>query len=522
MRWTAVGLAVLAAQAARGQELNSRIESMIASAKIGQATVGVSIVDLQSGRTLADIRADAPYIPASNQKVLTTGAALIVLGPEFVFKTELVMVGDKLVLRGSGDPALADPSILDRMVPKMTVEGLVSALAAAVNTGEVKRVSEVVADDRIFDREHVHAGWPKDQLDRWYCAPVSGLNFHTNVVSVFPGPAVGGSGPPTIEIEPAAPWLQIENKARTVMQGKNSVWLTRDPVASRYTMYGEVRFPSRVPVEITVFDPAVLFAQLLAAELPKSGVGVGSAPAVSEGQRQSIAAMEQAVSAARLAEAEEKLDDGRVLAVVSTHMKDIIERCNSDSQNLYAEALLKRLGHDVTGEAGSWSSGSSVLRMTISQDPELGPKYAATTVVSDGSGMSRDDRVAPRTLTKWLGRLQGDPKFGEMFIESLAGPGDGTLRRRFHDAKLQGELKAKSGKVDGVRCLCGYMTDPQTGRRVAFSVMVNNLKEGEAALQSLQLHEDVVIAIDRWLVSQRPERETAAVPNQTVTRKPGR
>jgi serine-type D-Ala-D-Ala carboxypeptidase/endopeptidase (penicillin-binding protein 4) len=510
--------AVLAVTPALGQELNPRIETLIAGAKIGQGVAGVSIVDLESGRVLADIRSDAPFIPASNQKLLTTGAALIVLGPEFVFRTELVSGGERLVIRGSGDPAFADPSILDRMSPKMTVQTLLSALAGAVSKAGVPRVTEIIADDRIFERTLVHEGWPVDQLERWYCAPVSGLNFHTNVVSVFPAPSPDGIGrPPVVEIEPAAPWLAIENKAKTVGQGNNSVWLTRDMQAQRYTMYGQVRFPSRAPVEITVFDPALFMAQLLAAELPRTGVAVGQVGALADGKRLTINQMESVVAAARLAGAEEKLD-GRVVAVVSTHMRDILERCNRDSQNLYAEALLKRLGHEVTKEPGSWSNGSSVVRMTISQDSELGPKFAATTVVSDGSGMSREDRVSPRTLTKWLARLQRDPAVGEMFVASLAEPGDGTLRRRFGPPHLSGDLKAKSGSVNGVRCLSGYLTDPETKRRIAFSVMVNDLKEGEQT-QALQLHEDVVRAIDKWLVDQRPERAEAAAPNQSVVKK---
>jgi D-alanyl-D-alanine carboxypeptidase/D-alanyl-D-alanine-endopeptidase (penicillin-binding protein 4) len=504
------------AGAAAGQEMNGRIETIIASAKIGPAAVvGVSAIDVETGRTLADIRGDAPLIPASNQKLLTTGTALVVLGPEFLFKTEVVLSGDRLVLRGGGDPAFADPTILDRMTPKLTVDRMVEALAGAVSTAGIASVTEVIADDRVFDRNLVHETWPKDQLDRWYCAPVSGLNFHTNVVSLFPAPAKVIGQAPWFEIQPNAPWFEIENRARTVGEGgKNSVWLARDD-AGGYTLHGEVRFASRSPIEVTVFDPAVLFAQLMAVELPRAGVSVGGI-AATPGKRLSSIGAESAIRMVRLASTDEKLD-GRVLAVVSTHMKDVIQRCNADSQNLYAEAILKRIGHEVTKEPGSWENGSSIVRMTLSQDEELGPKYAASTVVADGSGMSREDQVAPRTLAKWLARLQKHPTFGEMFVDSLATPGDGTLRKRFQGAELAGELKAKSGKIAGVRCLSGYVTDPVTKRRVAFSVMINNMKDSDPQ-PSLKLHEDVVVAIDRWLVAQRPER-TATAPVSSVTRK---
>jgi serine-type D-Ala-D-Ala carboxypeptidase/endopeptidase (penicillin-binding protein 4) len=498
------------------QELNPRIESIINSAKIGQATVGVNIVDLSTGRTLADIRSDQAFIPASNQKLLTSGAALLVLSPDFVFRTEILADGSTLILRGSGDPAFADPSLLARMSPKLSVDALVTTLVAAIAKAGITEVTQIVADDRIFDRDHIHASWPKDQLERWYCAPVSGLNFHTNVVSIFPTRSPDGDGrPPVFTVEPSAPWIDIENKARTVPQGRNSVWLSRDPVGRRYAMYGEVAMTSRVPIEVTVFDPALLFAQLIAAELPRAGVSVNRVTPLDGSRRLSGAELDRVLAAARLADENERLD-GRVLAVVTTHVRDILERCNNDSQNLYAEALIKRIGHEVTGEPGSWANGSSVIRMMISQDPDLGPRYAASTVIADGSGMSRENRVAPRTFTKWLARLEREAGFSHLFIESLASPGDGTLRRRFADAKLKGELRAKSGKISGVRCLSGYLTDPATNRRVAFSIMVNDLKEGDAALQALRLHEDIVVTIDQWLIQQRPKSQAAA-PSSSVT-----
>ena len=201
---------------ARGQELNSRIEAAAANYKLAGARVGVSILDLESGRTLADLRSSEAFTPASNMKLLTTGAALIVLGKDFVFRTELILNGTRLVIRGSGDPALGDPFVLEKSTGKPTVDSLVQQLATAVKAAGVSSVSEVIVDDRVFDRQYTHPSWPKDQLDRWYCAEVSGLNFHTNVLSVFPSPGEVSLRPPLFTLEPAAPWLEIENKAKTV------------------------------------------------------------------------------------------------------------------------------------------------------------------------------------------------------------------------------------------------------------------------------------------------------------------
>lgn len=500
-----VALGMLARPLA-GQVLNGKVEAIIGAAKVGDAQVGVSIVDLETGRVLAERRASTPMMPASNMKLLTTGTALAVLGDEFVFRTEVLLDGDRLIVRGAGDPALADPVMLGRMEPRLTVREVLETLAGAVRKAGVSRVSEVVVDDRVFDREFVHEGWPVDQLNRWYCAEVAGLNFHANVLSVFARPAASGpGGAPVVAIEPEAPWVPVEVKARTVGNGRTAVWLSRESEANRFTMYGEVRNALGEPVEVTLHDPPLFAGRLLAASLLRAGVGVGAA-AGEEGKEASGERLAAALAAVRVAGPEEPASEGRAVAAVTTHIRDIVERCNGDSQNLYAEALLKRVGHAVTGEPGSWKNGGAVARMVISE--RLGPEHAAGTVVDDGSGLSRGNLVSPRTMTAWLDALRRDPEIGGAFVSSVPMPVKGSLRRRFAGEGLRNELRAKSGSIDGVRCLSGYLTDPQTGRCVAFSVLVNELRAGEQTLNALNLHEEIVKAADRWLADQRPATAT--------------
>lgn len=507
---------IAATPCALGQELNGQVEAALANHKLAGAKVAVSVVDLETGRELVDIHDEDPLIPASNMKLLTSGAAMLVLGRDFVFKTELVLDGTRLILRGSGDPALGDPFILERSPGKVTVDGLMSALAGAVKTTSGGSVSEIIVDDRVFDREWVHPTWPVAQLDKWYCAQVSGLNFHTNVISVFPAPSAQGlTRPPVYTLEPSVPWLEIENKARTVAGSKNSVWLGREPNSNRLTMFGEVAIPTRIPVEITLHEVPTFTGRILAATLSQEGVSIGGVPGLSSpGSRLTRDQATNAFAKIRLAAAGEVLE-GRTIAVVTTSLEDVIERCNGDSQNLYAECMFKRMGHQVTREPGSWANGASVLRMTLAELPPkgLGPDCAASTQIADGSGMSRENRVAPRTFTKWLDRLQRDPSVGSVFVNSLASPNQKeSLKRRFKDRRLVNELRGKTGTIDGVRCFSGYLTEPLGGRRLAFSVMVNNLKEGEQALQALDFHEEVVVIADKWLAAHRGARPAAVVP----------
>ena len=250
---------------------------------------------------------------------------------------------------------------------------------------------------------------------------------------------------------------------------------------NRFTLRGDVRHKSLSPIEVTFHDPAMFFGRCLADQLNGDGI-------------------KTLVQSVRLANLDEDLSKGRVVAVITTPIAEVIKRCNSDSENLYAESLIKRIGHAVAKEPGSWTNGAAVLRMLLSE--KVGAGAAAATIISDGSGMSRENAVSPATLTRWLAIIAKDTSIAEPFHESMATVGTGTLRRRFQGAKLKNTLAAKSGFINGVRTLSGYVTNTETGRQVAFSVMVNDIRGDHAHTSALELHEEVVQLADRWLTQR--------------------
>lgn len=492
-------LGVLAALAPEGllpeaaaQQLNGEIQQLLNRSRLGASKVGVSLVDVGSGEVLGAIRAGDPLTPASNMKLLTSGAALWTLGSDFVFRTEIRRSGDRLIVVGSGDPALADPEILDNLTPRMTVDDVVDVLAGAVVKAGIKDVHEIIIDDRVFDRQFVHPSWPTDQLNRWYCAEVSGLNFHTNVLAVFPRPSRDGPGSaPLLRIEPDAPFIEIENRGRTVKGDRNTAAISRVNDSNRFLFSGEIAVPTQVPVEVTVHNSSTLFGQLLADRLRKLGVAVPGSDGI------------------RLAEPDEALADdpatAPAIAVVTTPIDEVLRRCNVDSHNLYAEAMMKTIGHRMTGTPGSWANGASVLRMLLSE--RLGPQYAASTSIADGSGMSRLNAVAPETFARWMRSIARDQKIADTFINSLARPGEGTLRSRFEGgSRLRNEIRAKSGYINSVRTLSGYVTCAETGERIAFSVMVNDIPP-DAHTNVKRFHEDVVRIADAYLSKRAAERQ---------------
>lgn len=398
----AVLACALACAPAWGAPLDTQTSRLLAAAKLENARVSVCAIDADRGEILAASHEMEGFMPASNMKLLTSGAALLTLGPDFKFRTELVLINDKLVLRGDGDPALGDPEILDRAEPRMTVDDLLDRLADAAARGGASQVGAVIADDRVFDRQYIHPSWPENQLQNWYCAEVSGLTFHTNVLYFFPGPGRGGAGSTGVyTVSPAAPSpiLEIENKLRTVKAGSNLISVGRALQSNRFTLSGEVKAESQVPIRVTTHESGLLLAQLMTERLLRRGISVNRSTQLTD-----------ALAATRLATPQEDLLGGRTLAIVTTPIRDVLRRCNQDSHNLYADALCKRTGHEITNEPGSWSNGGAVIRMLLSQN--LGPEYAAAVSVADGSGMSRLNTVTTETLCRWLAWMAQDPECG--------------------------------------------------------------------------------------------------------------
>ena len=476
----------LAPGVAVAQSLASRVQRVIDTADIGKARVGICIREVGASAPLVYLDAESGYIPASNMKLLTSGAALRVLGPDFVFRTEIAIDGNRVIVRGSGDPALADPEVLRNTEPRMTVQDFLETLASAVGKRSPDGCSEIVIDDRVFDREYVHPTWDLDDLNKWYAPQVAGLNFHGNLLALFASPSPSGAGaPPRLSTQPASEWIKLENRARTVDADRNTYWASRSPTSNTFRVFGDVRSVSPMPLNIPTHDNPLLFGHLLTERLMRNGVAVGgvSRPGINP------------PSVVRVAGLDESLPGGELCAVVTTPLQEVINRCNTDSINLYAEALLKRIGHEFTNEPGSWANGASVLRMVLKE--QLGPDAAVSTIIADGSGLSHSNLVTPRTLADWIESFANDPELREPFLLSLATPGRGTFTRRFRDAELANHVAGKSGVLTGVRTLSGIVIAPG-GREIVFSILINDISSAKGP-NGTKLAEQIVEEIDSYL-----------------------
>ncbi len=428
------------------QPLQSRLEMLVRSADIGDAACAFHVVDLTDGLAVAARRADQPMMPASNMKLVTTAAALALLEDDFKFTTRLYHQAGRLYVIGDGDPAFGDPTILDAM--SMNIEDLLARWVSVIQRSGIDRFDAIVIDDRVFDRQRVHPNWPADQLNQWYCAEVAGLNFNNNCLDVYATPT--DAGVPLIKTRPLDAPVVMTNLARTGR--RNAVWATREPGTNRITIRGEVRHQLKAPIHVTVHDPPMFFGRTLRDRLREAGVDVDEVARIGD---------DTVFDAA----------EAILLAEVQTPLDEVLARCNQDSQNLFAEALFKRMGHKATGDPGSWSSGAAAVRMFLSK--AIGPD-AAQIVVDDGSGLSRGNRIAPALLTRLLQRMRLMNDLGPRYLRSIDSTGEnGRMDARFNGRRRpDARLLAKSGYIRGVVALSGYLI--RDDHAYAFSIMLND------------------------------------------------
>ncbi len=484
---------------ALAQDADDRIRDLLRNSDLGPTKVSVAVMDVDSGRWLVEREADEPRVPASNMKLITTAAAVELLGPRFTFTTELQMVpaadfhgsdydpakghGPALVVIGSGDPGLGDPKLLREHLG-IDAEALLEIwVDKIVETGQ-KRFDAIVIDDRVFDQQFIHPGWPQDQLINWYCAPVAGINFHDNCLDILPKPAATRGLAPEVSIYPAAPFLDTTNTATT--GSEDTFWVSRRTGTNHLRFHGQVRTHRRSPISVTVNDPPDLFARLLIHRLARRGVTVATVQRMDEG-------------AAQLR--------GQSLHTIRTTLPPILERTNRDSMNLFAEALFKRLGHQVTGSPGSFDNGAAAVRIYLHN--VLGPRSAVATVV-DGSGLSKDNRVTARLLVQVLQRMHHSP-YVDTYRSSLAHAGktaegtaasSGTLHNRFNKLGNEAWVFGKTGYINQVSALSGYLVfpDPDDADRhkvYAFAILCNGFRPPASNRSMKDLQDQIVTIIEQ-------------------------
>ncbi|HVS70986.1 MAG TPA: D-alanyl-D-alanine carboxypeptidase/D-alanyl-D-alanine-endopeptidase [Phycisphaerae bacterium] len=438
--------AFAAAAPARAGSLDARLRALLGADLVKGMSISMDVVELtpKGPVDLFAYNATTPLAPASNCKLLTTGAAFEKYGPNATFKTTLYRAGDDLLLVGGGDPALGDA----KLSGDQRLTAPFQAFANALKHAGITHFRNLIIDDRVFDDQWVHPNWPTDQRLDWYEAGIDGLNFNCNCLDWLPTLTKSGVG---INIFPENSYVHITNKASPGSSTRIS--LLRPAASNDFQLRGTVASnpPAGAdPYSVPVYDPGLWTGTVLRDVLLDAGI-------TSTGDVRRVAP-------------DQKIPAAQLVAVHETPILAAITRANTNSINMMAECICKRLGHDATGEPGSWQNGTAAVEAYVTS---LGADPAWVDL-DDGSGLSKKNRVAAKAFTTVLAHLAARPD-GELFVNTLATPGDdGTLRTRFKSMPVAAAIHAKTGHISGVSTLSGYIdTSAGQKRRFVFSILVN-------------------------------------------------
>lgn len=467
-------------------DLQAKIRQSLLRPELRRGSVGIKIASLDSGRVIFEENAEKYFMPASNMKSLTVAAAMEKLSPDFRFVTSVfapappdasgTVKGD-LTIYGRGDVSFSTA-----FYDKDYFKGL-DILADKIAASGVKCVEgNLIGDESYFTGSAIPASWEWDDLQWSYGAEVSALPINDNALDMSVKPSSVGA-PCVVNLLPFNPVMRVVNTCKTSAAGvPRTLTVKKDLDQNVLEISGTLPAGDKGFADsVTVSHPAELFAALLRQRLAQKGIVV-------TGQTRVVGAKEKASSAAA-----SQIAPVEIARLESPPFSVIAAKTMKPSQNMYTETILWTLGEQgrnwsltaigkpednpfLKARSTSAERGAFVVKIFLN---EVG--IAPDAVIQwDGSGLSRHNLVTPAALLQLYEYMAKRSRYSTAWLDSLTiGGVDGTLRNRFKGTRTSGNVRGKTGTIDQVSALSGYVTTA-AGEKMVFSIIINGVNESKA------------------------------------------
>ncbi|MDR2293289.1 MAG: D-alanyl-D-alanine carboxypeptidase/D-alanyl-D-alanine-endopeptidase [Prevotellaceae bacterium] len=423
------------------------------------AVWSVSVADAQSGEILFEHNAQYSLLPASNMKIVTAGAGLLLLGADYTFKTKLEYTGNivdsilhgDIYITGGGDPSLGS-AVYENTVPDTVFNKWLQAVKS-LGINNIK--GKIIADTRFFDDENRPGSWEFDDIGTDYGAGISGIQFADNKCQLYIQPSASVDKKPSLDsVKPYVPEISWENYlVSTDSINASGISVFSSPYSKRALLTGKVLTNSHsrtVPAAIP--NPAYTCAWYFNKYLNQNGIITSNLIEILERRTSDLPNQNRK----------------HFYTYNSPKYTEIIYETNKNSNNSFAETILKTAGAEL-GNDGSIYEGRKLIAAKLKDMNVATDGFQQ----SDGSGLSRHNFVTTKFLCQYLSAMYNSAVYDD-FIKSFPVAGvDGTMKNMLKNTAAEGNVKAKSGSLSAVRSYSGYLT-AKTGKDLCFSFIFNN------------------------------------------------
>lgn len=440
------------------------------------ASIGFCVKDF-SGKTISSYNAEASRTPASTLKLVTSAAALELLGSDFRYETTLEkskLEDNHLIIRGSGDPTLGTSCMNND--PKDFLETWIEAIVQNMDTSKVMNITII---DDLFGNEGISERWIWQDMGIQYAAPAYGISVFDNTSRVFLNTMRQDTCPIILGAEPEMGMI-YENRLTTNNKGQDNGYSRGEPLSNKRILTGDI--PAKrdnFALRGDIPNPGLLLGNMIAQRLRDRGMQINEVYTTLKDYQQQKHGGDYPYT----------IETDVFYVHQSPILAEIVREINMESNNHYTEHLIRTIGL-----SSPINGGQSILDNGIKRVKELWKSKGldvSSLFMYDGCGLAPSNAVSPSFLCDLLIYMQTKSDESVAFFKSLPVAGkEGTVKSLLRGTRLAGKVHVKSGTIVNVRCYSGYYING--GKKYAFAIMVNNYNSPRSelmkAIESLLLN----------------------------------
>ncbi len=430
-------------------------EQWINDPLLRNCSVSLSVLDAKSGNYIYESEPQLSLVPASVMKVVTSAAALDILGPDYQFETSIGYSGridslsgilnGNLVIRGGGDPALGSSYFKEHYLTNHFLDQWIDAV---YKKGIRKINGDLIADASIYEQQMIPSTWIWEDLGNYYGAGACALSVYDNLYEIVLKSGEVGKLCKIVATRPDIPCLEISSEVTASESKRDMAYVFGSPFDNHRVVRGTIpQMQNEFSIKASLPDPTLLLIGQFKEKLIKKGI------TITGGIHTDYTPVELNTTLHR---------------TYSPPLKEIINVLNHESVNLFAEHLCKHIAWKATGH-GSTRAGLEIISdYWKNKGIDTNGMFLA-----DGSGLSRFNAITAKQLTAILYSISKS-KYTEIFRSSLPSVSENGTLKVFNPKRFPGEtLRAKSGSMTRVRSYTGYLKT-RTGEELIFAVILNN------------------------------------------------